>query len=67
MFMGLKLSSHLEIFQPVIMKLFALFSFHFLWDSIYIYFSILKVVSNYCDGQLNFSQSLSIPIFHVST
>ena len=39
--MGLKLSSYLENFQPVIMKFFSLFSFYFLWDSIYIYFSIL--------------------------
>ena len=38
--MGLKLSSYLENFQPVIRKFFSLFSFfHFLWDSIYIYFS----------------------------
>jgi len=53
--MGLKLSSYLEIFQPVIMKFFSPFSFfHFLWGSIYIYFSILKVVSNFCDAQLIF-------------
>ena len=53
--MGLKLSSYLEIFQPVIMKFFSLFSFfHFLWDFIYIYFSILKVISNFCDAQLIF-------------
>ena len=65
--MGLKLSSYLENFQPVIRKFFSLFSFfHFLWDSIYIYFSIPKVVSNLCDAQLIVSHSLFIPIFHVS-
>ena len=48
----------LEIFQPVIMKFFSLFSFfHFLWDSIYIYFNILKIVSNLCDAQLIVSQT----------
>ena len=41
--MGLKLSSYLQNFQPVIMKFFSLFSFHFLWDSIYIYFSNLYI------------------------
>ena len=55
MLMGLKLSSYLENFQPGIMKFFSLFSFfHFLWDSIYIYFSILKIVSNLSDAQLIF-------------
>ena len=53
--MALKLSSYLENFQPVVMKFFSLFSFfHFLWDFIYIYFSILKVISNFCDAQLIF-------------
>ena len=54
-FVGLKLSSYLEIFQPVIMKFF-LYSpvSNFLLDSIYIYCSILKVVSKFCDGQLIF-------------
>ena len=58
--MGLKLSSYLENFQPGIMKFFSLFSFfHFLWDSIYIYFSTLKVTSKLSDAQLIFSpQSL---------
>ena len=70
--MGLKVSSYLENFQPVIMKFFSLFSFHFLWDSIYMYFGIIYIifyiylVSSLCDGQLIFSQSLSILIFHVS-
>ena len=65
--MGLKLSSYLENFQPVIRTFFSVFSFfHFLWDSIYIYFSIPKVVSNLCDAQLIVSHSLFIPIFHVS-
>ena len=53
--MGLKLSTYLVIFQPIIMKFCSLFSFfHFLWDSIYIYFSILKIVSNLSDAQLIF-------------
>ena len=56
--MGLKLSSYLENFQPVIRTFFSVFSFfHFVWDSIYIYFSILKVVSNLCDAQLIVSQT----------
>jgi len=68
--MGLKLSSYLENFQPVIMKFFSLFSFfHFLWDSIYIYFSILKVVSNFCDAQLIFptvfSSLFSMSLFNI--
>ena len=53
--MGLKLSSYLENFQQVIMKFFSLLSFfHFLWNSILIYFSGIKVVSNFCEAQLNF-------------
>ena len=58
--MGLKISSYLENFQPVIRTFFSLFSFlHFLWDSIYIYFSTLKVTSKLSDAQLIFSpQSL---------
>ena len=64
--MGLKLSSYLENFQPVIRTFFSVFSFfHFVWDSIYIYFSILKLVSNLCNAQLIVSHSLFIPIFHV--
>ena len=68
--MGLKLSSYLENFQPVIMKFCSLFSFfHFLWDSIYIYFSILKVVSNFCDAQLIFptvfSSLFSMSLFNI--
>ena len=64
--MGLMLSLYLENFQPVIMEFCSLFSFfHFLWDSIYIYFSILKLVSNLCNAQLIVSHSLFIPIFHV--
>ena len=62
--MSLKLSSYLENFQPGIMKFSSLFSFfHFLWDSIYIYFSILKIVSNLSDAQLIFSHSISIRYF----
>ena len=57
-FVGLKLSSYLEIFQPVIMKFFFFFLYSpvsdFLLDSIYIYCSIVKVVSKFCDGQLIF-------------
>ena len=45
--MGLKVSSYLENFQPVIMKFFSLFSFHFLWDSIYMYFSIIYIYFTY--------------------
>ena len=53
--MGLKRSSYLENFQQVIMKFFSLLSFfHFLWNSILIYFSGIKVVSNFCEAQLNF-------------
>ena len=46
----------MEIFQSVIMKVFFLYSpvSNFLLDSIYIYCSILKVVSKFCDGQLIF-------------
>ena len=70
--MGLKLSSYLENFQPGIMKFFSLFSFfHFLWDSIYIYFSILKVVSNLSDAQLIFptvfSFLFSMSLFNILT
>ena len=55
MFMGLKLSSYLVIFQPIIMKFCSLVSFfHFLWDSIYIYFSTLKVTSKLSGAQLFF-------------
>ena len=65
--MSLKLSSHLEIFQPVIMKFFSLFSFfHFLWDSILIYFSVIKVVSNFCDAQLKFFPTVFSFLFSMS-
>ena len=47
-----KVSSYLQNVQPVVMKFFSLFSFHFLWDSIYRYFCILYIylVSSVCDG-----------------
>ena len=65
--MSLKLSSYLENFQPVIMKFFSLFSFfHFLWDSILIYFSVIKIFSNKCEAQLIFSHSLFIPCLYLT-